>query len=311
MSTQSDANNHWHRRLERNTTLFTVLVTVAILIGGLVELIPLYQVHQRAEDTALVEPYTPLEAVGRDIYVREGCYNCHSQMIRPLHAEVLRYGEWSRSAEYAYDRPFQLGSRRIGPDLAREGGLRTNAWHWEHFWDPRAVVPGSIMPAYKWLYRRNVDVDDARATVRALRRLGTPYTEDHVDNVERYLREQGQAIVDDLATQGIEARWDQEIIAMIAYMQVLGTHLPALLGEDAPAPAPAGEAPGVDAPETAAPPAGQEPATEEAAADQAADEPALPAGEAVADEGADEDGAESDTERAPQDAPPAQDGDTP
>jgi len=231
MANEAPAKEHWHRGLERNTTLFTVLVTVAVLIGGLVEIVPLYNVHQSAEETALIEPYTSLEVVGRDIYVREGCYNCHSQMVRPMHAEVLRYGEWTRSAEYAYDRPFQLGSRRIGPDLGREGGMRTNGWHYDHFYDPRAVMPGSIMPAYKWLYRRTISVRDAQASLRALRRLGTPYTDDQLENTERYLREQAQEIVDDLALNGIEATWDQEVIALIAYMQVLGTQIDALLDD--------------------------------------------------------------------------------
>lgn len=229
MAERVPAEKHWHRGLERNSLVFTVLVTVVILIGGLVEIVPLYMVELREEQTSVVAPYTPLQVVGRDIYVREGCYTCHSQQVRPLHAEVLRYGEWSRSAEYTWDRPFQLGSRRIGPDLGREGGLRTNAWHYEHFYDPRLVVPGSIMPAYKWLYRRHIDVEDARASVRTLRRLGTPYSDDEVDNIEVHLRSEADAIVADLARSGIEARWDEEVIALIAYMQRLGTDLPAIL----------------------------------------------------------------------------------
>lgn len=226
---------HWHRFFEQRAAIFTGLATVTILIGGLVEIVPMFTVAVDEADAALVEPYTPLELAGRDIYLREGCYNCHSQMVRPMYAESLRYGEWSRSAEYVHDRPFQLGSRRIGPDLAREGGLRSHAWHFDHFRDPRAVQPGSIMPAYSWLHTRAVDVADIEASMRAMQRLGTPYSDEEVASTGALMQAQGEAIVAELATNGIETTWDREVIAMIAYMQRLGTSLDALVPPDADA----------------------------------------------------------------------------
>lgn len=218
---------HWHRRLlEHRFTLFSVLTTIAILIGGIVEIVPMLLVSEAQEGQALPDPYTPLELAGRDIYVREGCYNCHSQMIRPLYSETLRYGDWSRSIEYVWDRPFQLGSRRIGPDLAREGGLRNDAWHYDHFRDPRSVQQGSIMPAYPWLLRNKLNPEDVRASVRAMARLGVPYTAEQIEQVPELLRAEGQQYVDRLAETGHTAAWDDEVIALIAYMQRLGTDFP-------------------------------------------------------------------------------------
>ena len=169
-----------------------------------------------------VTPYTPLEVAGRDIYVREGCYLCHSQMIRPLRAEMLRYGEWTRAAEYQYDRPFLLGSRRMGPDLQRVGGKYPDAWHYEHMRDPRATSPGSVMPPYPWLLDDKIDPADIGASVRALARVGTPYPETDDEWVTDDMRQQGSGIVSSLSTTGITAEWDDEIVAMIAYLQRLG-----------------------------------------------------------------------------------------
>jgi cytochrome c oxidase cbb3-type subunit I/II len=219
----SGTTHKLHRALERRAGTFTILATLAILVGGIAEIGPLMMTQYEGPEADHVEPYTPLELAGRDIYVREGCYNCHSQMIRPMVAEVKRYGEWTRSWEIVHDRPFQLGSRRIGPDLAREGGIRTDAWHWDHFRDPRAMQPGSIMPSYAWLLRWRIDPADIQASVRAMQRLGVSYPADAVERTPALLQAQGEQIVANLAEVGIEAEWDLEVIALIAYMQRLGT----------------------------------------------------------------------------------------
>lgn len=225
-------NEHWHRRLlEGKAGLFAALTTVVISIGGIVEILPMFTVQAAPADQALAEPYTPLEVAGRDIYVREGCSTCHSQMVRPFRDETLRYGEWSHASEYVWDRPFLLGSRRIGPDLHRVGGKYPDAWHWEHFRDPRSTTPGSIMPAYPWLIENKIDPADVSASVHALARVGTPYTEQDLAEVPLRLQEQGQAIVGRLAEAGVQAEWDDEVVAVIAYLQRLGTDRPGLKAE--------------------------------------------------------------------------------
>jgi cytochrome c oxidase cbb3-type subunit I/II len=212
----------FHRRvLEGKAGLFAILTTVAISIGGIVEIAPMFSTIG-PEEAEWVTPYTPLEVAGRDIYIREGCYLCHSQMIRPMRAELLRYGEWSRAAEYQYDRPFLLGSRRIGPDLQRIGGKYPDGWHFEHMRDPRSVSPGSVMPAYSWLLEWTIDPDDVAASVRALRLVGTPYSGQDVADVPANLERQGGEIVGRLIDAGIETQWDAEIVALIAYLQRLG-----------------------------------------------------------------------------------------
>ncbi len=213
----------FHRRFfERRSAMLAVGTAIVISIGGLVEIIPMFTAGAGPEQGDYVTPYTPLEVAGRDIYVREGCYLCHSQMVRPMRAEVLRYGPWTRAPEYKYDRPFLLGSRRMGPDLQRVGGKYPDAWHYEHMLDPRSTSPGSPMPPYSWLHRDRVDPDDIRASVRALQRLGTPYTDAEVAGVAASLEAQGNGIAQSLASTGIEVTWDREIIAMIAYLQRLG-----------------------------------------------------------------------------------------
>ena len=168
-------------------------------------------------------PYTPLEVAGRDIYIREGCYLCHSQMVRPMRAELLRYGEWTRAGEYAYDHPFLLGSRRIGPDLQRVGGKYPDAWHFEHMRDPRSTSPGSIMPPYPWLHENRIDPADVRASVKALQRVGVPYSDAEVAGVPEQIARAGR--------QHRARTWrawasgrapDREIVALIAYLQRLG-----------------------------------------------------------------------------------------
>lgn len=212
-----------HRLLEGKAAMFAIATTVVISIGGLVEIVPMYTAQSLTWERAdWVTPYTPLEVAGRDIYVREGCYLCHSQMVRPMRAEILRYGEWSRSAEYQYDRPFLLGSRRLGPDLHRVGGKYPDAWHYEHMRDPRATSPGSIMPTYPWLLRAKVDPADVTASVVALSKAGTPYEDVSAEAVGAALRTQGEEIVRSLSGAGITAAWDDEIVAVIAYLQRLG-----------------------------------------------------------------------------------------
>ena len=215
-----------HRRLfEGKAAIMAIATTVAISVGALVELVPMFTASSSLswERADWVTPYTPLEVAGRDIYIREGCYLCHSQMIRPMRAEILRYGDWTRSAEYQYDRPFLLGSRRLGPDLQRVGGKYPDAWHYEHMRDPRSTSPGSIMPTYAWLLRAKIDPADVTASVVALSKVGTPYPNTDEGWVSGQLQQQGTTIVGNLSTAGITAAWDDEIVALIAYLQRLGT----------------------------------------------------------------------------------------
>lgn len=202
-----------------------VLTTITISIGGLVEIVPMFAL---ADDPNVVRPlpYTPLEVAGRDIYVREGCMVCHSQMVRPFRDETLRYGEWSHASEYTWDRPFLLGSRRIGPDLHRVGGKYPDAWHVEHMKNPRSTSPGSIMPAYAWLLDWRVDPNDVRQSLVALRTLGTPYDDALIDDTEAALRAEAAPYVKRLADAKVDLEWDTEIIALTAYLQRLGTDRP-------------------------------------------------------------------------------------
>ena len=225
---------HWHRRLlEGRSGLFAALTTVTISIGGLVEIVPMFTVGQ-GHSAQVPEPYTPLEVAGRDIYVREGCMVCHSQMVRPFRDETLRYGEWSHAAEYSWDRPFLLGSRRIGPDLHRVGGKYPDAWHYEHMKDPRSTSPGSIMPTYDWLLEWKIDSEDVRQSLVALHTLGTPYTEEQLTNTEAALRVDADPIVESMKSAEIDVEWDDEIVAMTAYLQRLGTDRPSRQKEVAP-----------------------------------------------------------------------------
>ncbi|HTS89099.1 MAG TPA: cytochrome-c oxidase, cbb3-type subunit II [Gemmatimonadales bacterium] len=211
-----------HRTLEGKSAMFAVFVTIVIFIGGLVEIIPMFTAAQGPGGLPGVTPYTALEVAGRDIYIREGCYLCHSQMVRPMRAEVLRYGEWTRSGEYAYDHPFLMGSRRMGPDLQRVGGKYPDAWHYEHMQNPRSVSPGSVMPVYPWLHRNKYDVADIQASMRALQRVGVPYTDTEIAGAPQAVAAQAQGIVDRLKQAGITAEPNREIIALIAYLQRLG-----------------------------------------------------------------------------------------
>jgi cytochrome c oxidase cbb3-type subunit I/II len=223
MTDGNQHKEHFHRRvLESKAGMLAVVTTIVISIGGLVEIVPMFTTAAGPERPDWVTPYTPLEVAGRDIYIREGCYVCHSQMVRPMRAELLRYGEWSRAGEYQFDHPFQLGSRRIGPDLHRVGGKYPDAWHYEHMRDPRSTTPGSVMPPYAWLLERRLNPEDVQKSVRALKRVGVPYSDAEVDGVAASLQTQGSAIVARLREAQIQAEPDLEIIAMIAYLQRLG-----------------------------------------------------------------------------------------
>jgi cytochrome c oxidase cbb3-type subunit I/II len=213
-----------HRMLEGKATVFSVLVVVLMSIGGIAEIVPVSAVKANIPEIASVKPYSPLELEGRDIYIREGCYNCHSQMIRPFRAETLRYGEYSRAGEFVYDHPFQWGSKRTGPDLAREGVTRPDpAWHWKHFDDPRQMSEGSIMPRYGWLLRDKLDTSLTQKKMEAMKTLGVPYSAEDIAAGPAKLQEQAGAIQASLKEKGIEAGADVEAVALIAYLKRLGT----------------------------------------------------------------------------------------
>jgi cytochrome c oxidase cbb3-type subunit I/II len=220
----------WHRTLERKPVQFTLLALVAIIIGGVVEFIPMFLVKSNVSTIANVQPYTPLELQGRDIYIREGCYNCHSQMIRPFRSEVERYGEYSKSGEFVYNHPFQWGSRRTGPDLAREGVkggkiYKPDSWHYEHMIDPQKTNIQSIMPPYPWLATQDIDVESTPKKIRVMQSLGVPYPEGYDQKAIADLNKQANEIANGLKGAGIEVESSKEIIAMIAYLQRLGTDI--------------------------------------------------------------------------------------
>jgi cytochrome c oxidase cbb3-type subunit I/II len=218
---------YWHRILERKPVTMLVLSLVMVAIGGLIELIPTFLVKSNIPTIASVKPYTPLELHGRDIYVREGCYTCHSQMIRPFRDEVKRYGEYSKAGEFVYDHPFQWGSKRTGPDLAREGGKQTDSWHYNHMYDPRSMSPGSIMPRYIWLLDRALDTASTPAKIRAMQTLGVPYPEGYDKIANSDLMKQAESITANLKKDKIVTPSNAEIIAMIAYLQRIGTDIKA------------------------------------------------------------------------------------
>jgi len=194
-----------HAKIETNNFLMIVLILLVVAVGGLVEIVPLFFQKSTTQPVEGLKPYTPLQLAGRDVYLREGCYGCHSQMIRPLQAETLRYGHYSMAGESVYDHPFQWGSKRTGPDLARVGGKYSDDWHRIHLNNPRDLVPESNMPAYSWLADGNVDPAQMAPRMRALRRVGVPYTDDEIAHA-----------ADDVAGKS-------DLDALIAYLQVLGT----------------------------------------------------------------------------------------
>ena len=219
---------HWHRWIERRPTPFLLLSLIVILIGGLVELVPTFLVKSNIPTISSVKPYTPLELQGRDIYTREGCYTCHSQMIRPFRSETERYGEYSKAGEFVYDHPFQWGSKRTGPDLAREGSgnlKKSNTWHYNHFEEPNSISTGSVMPSYAFLIDDNLDTATTPLKINAMRTLGVPYAADYANKANQDLMLQAKGIADDLQKDGIKVAPTKEIIALIAYMQRLGTDI--------------------------------------------------------------------------------------
>ncbi len=218
---------HWHRVLERKPVMMMVLSLIVILIGGIAEMVPTFLIKTNIPTIASVKPYTPLELEGRDIYIREGCYNCHSQMVRPFRSETERYGEYSKAGEFIYDHPFQWGSKRTGPDLHRIGGKYPDSWHFNHMEDPTSMSPGSLMPAYPWLVEDQLDTGTLPAKIRAMQKLGVPYPEGYDQQALADLEKQSAKINANLEKDGITIESDREIIALIAYLQRLGTDIKA------------------------------------------------------------------------------------
>ena len=207
MSNHETKSGFSHEKIETNNFLMIALILLVVAFGGIVEIVPLFFQKSTTEPITGLKPYTALELAGRDIYEREGCYNCHSQMIRPFRAETLRYGHYSVAGEFVYDHPFQWGSKRTGPDLHRVGGKYSDEWHRIHLTNPRDLVPESIMPAYPWLEKTPVDAEAMPSHMRALRRVGVPYTDAEI------------------AAAPADVKDKTELDAMIAYLQILGTHL--------------------------------------------------------------------------------------
>ncbi len=224
-----------HSKLERNSLPLVLAILIVVSIGGIVEIAPLFYLESTIEEVEGVRPYTPLELAGRDIYVREGCYVCHSQMVRPLRDEVERYGHYSLAAESMYDHPFQWGSKRTGPDLARVGGKYSDGWHRDHLIDPRSVVPESVMPPYAFLAEKDLDYDNVVAKIRAMNKVGVPYTQEMIDSAKEDLETQADPFA---APTKLKARYGAkvqqrdfdgepdritEMDALVAYLQMLGT----------------------------------------------------------------------------------------
>jgi cytochrome c oxidase cbb3-type subunit 2 len=207
MSNEQTKGGMSHEKIETSNFLMIVLILLTVSFGGLVEIVPLFFQKSTTEPIRGLEPYTAVQLAGRDIYIREGCYNCHSQMIRPFHAETLRYGHYSVAGEFVYDHPFQWGSKRTGPDLHRVGGRYSDDWHRIHLNNPRDLVPESIMPAYPWLNEAQVDPEVMAPKMRALRTVGVPYTDEQI------------------AAAADEVKGKTEMDALVAYLQVLGIHL--------------------------------------------------------------------------------------
>jgi cytochrome c oxidase cbb3-type subunit I/II len=225
-STLFKKGEFWHAVLEKKPITFTVLAVVIIAIGGAVEMIPTFLIKSNIPTIASVKPYTPLELQGRDIYIREGCNTCHSQWVRPFRSETERYmGEYSKAGEYVYDHPFLWGSKRTGPDLMRIGGKYPDSWHYYHMMDPRTMSPGSIMPKYQWLSEQDLDMSTTIKKLKAMKTLGVPYTQYEIDNGNNNLMAQSKIIADNLKKEGIALDSHKEMIAIIAYLQRMGTDI--------------------------------------------------------------------------------------
>ena len=222
---ETHGKQYWHRWIEARPVQMLVLSLVAVAIGGILELVPTFLIKSNIPTIASVKPYTPLELQGRDIYIREGCYTCHSQMVRPFRDEVARYGEYSKAGEFVYDHPFQWGSKRTGPDLARIGGKYPDSWHYNHMLEPQSMSPGSIMPSYPWLLDDVIDTAITPAKIRAMQTLGVPYPSGYDQIANKDLMQQADKIAKSLQAEKIETDSDKEIIALIAYLQRVGTDI--------------------------------------------------------------------------------------
>jgi cytochrome c oxidase cbb3-type subunit I/II len=223
---ESPSHDHWHRKIfEWKPARLLVFSLIAVLIGGVIEFVPMFLVKSNVPTISSVKPYSPLELHGRDIYIREGCNNCHSQMIRPFRSETERYGEYAKAGEFVYDHPFLWGSKRTGPDLLRIGGKYPNSWHFNHMLDPTSMSPGSIMPSYPWLFDQTWDKENIVAKINAMRTLGVPYEEGYENSALADAETQAKQIAMDLETNRIKVSSDTEIIALIAYLQRLGTDI--------------------------------------------------------------------------------------
>ncbi|MCX6264024.1 MAG: cytochrome-c oxidase, cbb3-type subunit I [Bacteroidetes bacterium] len=216
---------YWHKWIERRPLQMLVFSFILVAIGGLLELIPTFLIKSNIPTISSVKPYTPLELQGRDLYISNGCYVCHSQMIRPFRDEVARYGEYSKAGEFVYDHPFQWGSKRTGPDLARIGNKYPNSWHYNHMLEPQSMSPGSIMPSYAWMLDDPIDTASTPAKIRAMQRLGVPYPEGYDQVANADLMKQAESIRTKLAADKIKTPANREIIAMIAYLQRMGTDI--------------------------------------------------------------------------------------
>jgi len=222
-------DGYWHRMLEGKPIRFAIVTLIVVLVGGIVEFVPTALVQSNVPTIASVRPYTPLELEGRDLYIREGCVGCHSQMVRPFRSETERYGQYSHAGEFVYDRPFLWGSKRTGPDLHRVGKKYVDAWHYNHMKEPTSTSPRSLMPAYTWLYERQLDISHTEGKIITLRKLGVPYPDGFETKAVADLKQQAARIADGLQDSGLkDARADKEIIAIIAYLQRLGTDIKAL-----------------------------------------------------------------------------------
>jgi cytochrome c oxidase cbb3-type subunit I/II len=226
---EAEAPQHWHRKWEGAPALFTVLTITAVLVASAFEILPTFLIGDNVPRIKTVKPYTPLELYGRDIYLAEGCYNCHSQMVRPFLDETVRYGqngepaEYSMPGEFVYDHPFQWGSKRTGPDLAREGGRRDELWHLRHFENPRSTSPRSVMPSYAHLLENDIEWSVIQSRVDAMAMLNVPYDQASLQSADRVARTQAEALAAKLVKAGgPKGMEDKDVIALIAYMQRLG-----------------------------------------------------------------------------------------
>jgi cytochrome c oxidase cbb3-type subunit I/II len=225
MADRVAGKEHWHKWIEKRPIQMLVVSLVVVAIGGVLEIVPTFLVKSNIPTIASVKPYTPLELQGRTVYISHGCYTCHSQMVRPFRDELVRYGEYSKAGEFVYDHPFQWGSKRTGPDLARIGGKYPDSWHYNHMLEPESISPGSIMPAYPWMIDSSIDTTFTPKLIKAMRTMGVPYEEDYHLRANEDLMKQAQSIVDNLKKDNLDTHPTSEMVALIAYLQRLGTDI--------------------------------------------------------------------------------------